>query len=83
MMAEASDTLGILRQALTDAGCDDATIESCVSSAGRGEWEKLLPLMAKEKAALLETVHDNRKKIDCLDFLVYEIKKKHIGRNEP
>lgn len=82
-MAEASDTLGILRQALMDAGCGEATIKSCASYAGRGEWNKLFPLIAKEKAALLETVHDNRKKIDCLDFLVYEIRKKHIGRNEP
>lgn len=81
-MAEASDTLGILRQNLVDAGCGDETISRCLSLADSGQWEKLLPLMAKEKVALLETAHANRRKIDCLDFLVYEIKKKHIGRNE-
>lgn len=76
-MAEASDKFGILRQNLIDAGCGDNTIKKCIDYAQSDEWDRLIPKLSEHKAALLGAVHENQKKIDCLDFLVYQIKKEH------
>ena len=77
-MAEASDTMGILHQNLVDAGCSKDLIETCMELAKANKWKRLLPLLAKQRINLLDSVHDGQKQIDCLDFLVYSINKKHI-----
>jgi hypothetical protein len=77
-MSEASDTMGILHQNLVDAGCSKDLIETCMELAKANKWKRLLPLLAKQRINLLDSVHDGQKQIDCLDFLVYRINKKHI-----
>ncbi len=77
-MSEASDTMGILHQNLVDAGCSKDLIETCMELAKANKWKRLLPLLAKQRINLLDLVHDGQKQIDCLDFLVYSINKKHI-----
>ena len=77
-MSEASDSMGILHQNLIDAGCSKDLIETCMELAKANKWKRLLPLLAKQRINLLESVHDGQKQIDCLDFLVYSINKKHI-----
>ncbi len=77
-MSEASDTMGILHQNLIDAGCGKDLIETCMELAKANKWKCLLPLLSKQRINLLDSVHDGQKQIDCLDFLVYSINKKHI-----
>ena len=77
-MSEASDTMGILHQNLIDAGCSKDLIETCMELAKANKWKRLLPLLAKQRINLLDSVHDGQKQIDCPDFLVYSINKKHI-----
>ena len=77
-MSEAPDTIGILHQNLVDAGCSKDLIETCMELAKANKWKRLLPLLAKQRINLLDSVHDGQKQIDCLDFLVYSINKKHI-----
>ena len=77
-MSEASDTMEILHQNLIDAGCSKDLIETCMELAKANKWKRLLPLLAKQRINLLNSVHDGQKQIDCLDFLVYSINKKHI-----
>ncbi len=77
-MSEASDTIGILHQNLVDAGCSKDLIETCMELAKANKWKRLLPLLAKQRINLLDSVHDGQKQIDCPDFLVYSINKKHI-----
>lgn len=79
-MPEASDILGILHQNLLDAGCSQALLESCMAFAKESQWEKLLPLLAKQKTNLLRGVHNRQKQIDCLDYLIYSLKNK--GRKQ-
>lgn len=76
-MAEASDTMGILYQNLIDAGCSEELIETCMGLAKADQWNRILPLLSKQRIHLLDSVHDGQKQIDCLDFLVYRINKKH------
>ncbi len=77
-MAEASDIMGILHQNLIDAGCSEDLIRSCMELAKANRWDRILPLLSKQRTDLLGSVHDRQKQIDCLDFLVYSIHKKHI-----
>lgn len=74
-MAEASDTWGVLYQNLIDAGCEQGTAEQCISLMKAGKHTDLLRLLSRHRADLLDTVHENQKRIDCLDFLVYQIGK--------
>lgn len=68
----------ILHQNLIDAGCSKDLIETCMELAKANKWKRLLPLLSKQRINLLNSVHDGQKQIDCLDFLVYSINKKHI-----
>ncbi|MDE7327434.1 MAG: hypothetical protein K2N63_14380 [Lachnospiraceae bacterium] len=77
-MSEASDTMGILHQNLIDAGCSEDLIRTCMEFAKENKWNCLLPLLSKQRIHLLDSVHDGQRQIDCLDFLVYTINKKHI-----
>ncbi len=77
-MSEASDTIGILHQNPVDAGCSKDLIETCIELAKANKWKRLLTLLAKQRINLLDSVHDGQKQIDCPDFLVYSINKKHI-----
>ncbi len=77
-MAEASDIMGILHQNLIDAGCSEDLTRSCMELAKVNQWDRILSLLSKQRSNLLDSVHDGQKQIDCLDFLVYRINKKHI-----
>ena len=77
-MSKASDTMEILHQNLIDAGCSKDLIETCMKFAKENRWNCILPLLSKQRINLLDSVHDGQKQIDCLDFLVYSIHKKHI-----
>lgn len=77
-MAEASDTFEILHQNLLDAGCDDSMVQLCIRYARQNEWKNISVVLKKHKDDLLEQIHNNQKRIDCLDFLVYQIQRKNI-----
>ena len=77
-MAEASDTQGILRQNLLDAGCGSDTVQRCMDLVKRRESSELLRLLSRHRRELLDTVHQNEKRIDCLDYLIYQIEKQKI-----
>lgn len=76
-MPEASDAQAILRENLKDAGCDQDMICRCellVESNKRGELMRALSLHRK---ALLDAVHENERRIDCLDYLIYQFEKQN------
>ncbi len=78
-MAEATDTIGRLRQNLIDAGCSEDLTKNCIELAKENKWKNILPLLSKQRVGLLDIVHHGQKQIDCLDFLVYDITKKYLG----
>ena len=68
-----------LYQNLLDAGFNAEKAEQYEKLAEDREWNKLLRELMKQKRHLLSSLHESEKQIDCLDFLVYEINKKHKG----
>ena len=77
-MAKASDKQGILIQNLVDAGFDSHTVWACLCLVEEGRQAQLLRILAQQKDALLDTVHQSQRQIDCLDFLVYQIKRGNV-----
>lgn len=60
------------RQNLIDAGCDEKTIErffDCVT------MEEQLRILGVQRKQLLDNYHNDAKKLDCLDYLVNQLKK--------
>lgn len=63
-------------QNLEDAGCDLKTVKEFLTLDGEGKTGEQLRLLERHRQQLLERVHREEKKIDCLDYLVYQLNKK-------
>lgn len=64
-----------LVQNLEDAGCSPQMVERFLKLWEGGDEVKQLRLLAEHRQKLLEEVHRVQKEIDCLDYLVYQMKK--------
>ena len=80
-MPEATDTQGILRQNLLDAGCGSDTVQRCMALAQTKNTPELMRILAQHRRALLDTIHQSEKRIDCLDYLVYKLEKRFRENN--
>jgi len=65
-----------ISQNLKDAGCDLTTINEFFRLKNTGQKQELLHLLSKHKTVLLESLYENQKKIDCLDFLIFSLKER-------
>lgn len=63
-----------LAQNLQDAGCDESTIEQYLKYGSVGCLNMQLCILSKQRSQLLDSIHKEQKKLDCLDFLIYKIK---------
>lgn len=77
-MAEFSDTRGMVLQNLLDAGCGGDLAEECVRRILNGNASSALSTLRKHRKVLLDEIHANQKRIDCLDFLIYKIEKSEL-----
>jgi len=62
-------------QNLKDAGCADELIETFAFFNGEENIHERLNLLSKHRASLLNKIHENQKRLDCLDYLILKIKK--------
>lgn len=60
---------------LKDAGCSEELKKQLIALQENGQTDEFLRLLAKHKTNLLTDLHASQKRVDCLDFLVYKIKK--------
>lgn len=65
-------------QNLMDAGCGEALIRQFRALAAAGRRRECLTLLARHRGRLLESCHAEQRKIDCLDYLVYQFKHESI-----
>ena len=84
-MPEASNKQAILRENLKDAGCKLDMIQHCEVLIQSEKQDELMQVLSLHRRALLDAVHENERRIDCLDYLVYQLekqsKKKQSRRN--
>ena len=58
---------------LVDAGCDNELIDQFMDLLKNGKKEAGLSLLAKHLRYLLDFYHADKKKIDCLEYLLYQM----------
>lgn len=68
-------------QNLRDAGCDDGDVKVFMELAEAGNRQEQYKFLEKHRKVLLEKVHIREKQIDCLDYLVFQMKKE-TGKKE-
>ena len=61
-------------QNLKDAGCDSETIEQFMADLQKGKRANGLKRLAVHRKNLLDSLHREQKCIDCLDYLVYQMR---------
>ena len=76
-MPNAADTDDILLQNLADAGCGAEVVRQCMALVQKQNQAELMRVLSHHRQTLLDTVHQNEKRIDCLDYLVYTLKKQN------
>lgn len=62
-------------QNLIDAGCEEDFIAEFMKDFRAENISKNLKLLATHRRLLLDNLHKEQKRIDCLDYLVYKMTK--------
>lgn len=80
-MPHATDADDILRQNLVDAGCGPDIVRQCMSLTRKRDQAELIRVLSRHRQALLDTLHQSEKRIDCLDYLLHELEKQKCPTN--
>lgn len=67
-----------IKRNLEDAGCNSKQIENFMAHLKSEDINKQLLFLKCQRCTLLEDVHVVQKKIDCLDYLIYSLKKQNL-----
>lgn len=62
-----------LNQNLIDSGCTKEVLDEFFLLFEQKRKKEALRLLAKHKAELLDNLHDSQNKIDCLDYLIFNL----------
>lgn len=69
-----------IEQNLKDAGCNEGTIKQFFQYEDKNWENEQITLLEKHRENLLNQIHNKEKKIYCLDYLIFQIKKKQDSR---
>ena len=58
---------------LEDAGCNPEFAERFLALEQSGQYREQLRLLSDHRRQLLDRLHREERRIDCLDYLVYQI----------
>ena len=64
---------------LRDAGCAQAVIEQFMKSCKDKDAVAQIRILSKQRALLLEILHEDQRRLDCLDYLLFQLKKAHCN----
>ena len=67
---------------LRDAGCSGEQIACFLDWQEKDKTADQLSMLSEHRKQLLENVHQEEKRIDCLDYLVYQIERTRRDRND-
>ena len=62
-------------EALSDAGCSSEEIRAISQCCREGKTGKAQKLIEKCRRRKLDDPHDQQRRIDCLDYLSYQLQK--------
>lgn len=75
-MKERMDMKECIIKNLEDAGCNETKIRAFMAEMEYGKMSLLLNLLSEHRRELLDSLHKNQKQIDCLDYLIHQLKEK-------
>ena len=67
-------------QNLKDAGCTDEMVEKFMDLQANEDEEQQIRLLSSHRKQMLEELHREEKRIDCLDYLIYQMQNKNKKR---
>ena len=68
-----------VHECLADAGCDKELIKQFEAYQSSGRQKEQLRLLRDYRRFLLDRIHAEQKKLDCLDFLLWTAKSNVSG----
>ena len=71
-----------IRRNLSDAGCDESQIEHFLKMEQQKDRQAQYRLLSQHRASILEELHQEQYKIDCLDYMVYTMQKEEKNKTE-
>lgn len=74
-----TDISQAVMQNLRDAGCGRETVEQFREFCRSGELQKQFVLLETHRKCLLGKIHKYEKQIECLDYLVFQMKRAADG----
>lgn len=70
-----------LLQNLLDAGCDQTLTGQCLKCMDAASEYKMYTLLQEHRTKILEAIHENQDRLECLDYLLYCLRKDfHNGK---
>lgn len=72
-----TENIEAIVQNLEDAGCDKDTVAQFMELGKNEKKQGQVKLLEKHRRMLLDQVHKREKQIDCLDYLLYQIKREN------
>ncbi len=69
-----------IRECLEDAGCGPELAEQLEALRSAGRQKEQLRLLGEYRRLLLDRIHAEQKKLDCLDYLVWSVKMNDSAR---
>ncbi len=64
-----------IRRNLSDAGCSASQIIQFLELGEQRKRQEQYQLLSRQRALLLEELHQDQYKIDCLDYMVFTMQK--------
>lgn len=61
---------------LEEAGCGPEFSERFLALESAGQYREQLKLLSDHRRHLLDCLHREERRIDCLDYLVYQLEKR-------
>ena len=76
-----SDETTLLVRNLRDAGCGSQLIAKILILRKNGDFREQLRLLTHQRFSLLSKLHAAQQKVDCLDYLVFQIKQENSTKS--
>lgn len=63
---------------LKDAGCSKELVDAFLECMRQKKTSGQLSILAKHRKYLLDSLHQAQEEIDCLDYIIYKLKKNEM-----
>ncbi|MCI8956669.1 MAG: hypothetical protein HFG29_06730 [Eubacterium sp.] len=60
---------------LQEIGCNQITIEKYLKMSKENDIEGMVKMLSCIRCRVLEQIHEKQEKLDCLDYIIFKLKK--------